>query len=102
MSTGRSGIKPFTLVRILATGGTIPEVEKDQVFLLVQSNEVSVCRLVEDPDFGFSMEHPRNEGALSVMARKAVETNCPQFMDSADAVVLICPEELATSAEWPH
>jgi hypothetical protein len=100
MSTGRPGIKPFTLVRILATGGTIPAVEQDHVFLLVQNNEVSVCRLVEDPDFGFSMEHPRNEGDLSDIARNAVETNCPQYMDCAEAVVLICPEDIATSAEW--
>ena len=70
------------------------------MFLLVQDNGVSVCRLVDDPDFGFSMLHPQNDGVLSVLALIAVKANCPQYLASADAVVLICPEEIARSAEW--
>jgi hypothetical protein len=100
MLTGGLSPLPFTIVRILATGQTIPPVGQGCVFLLVQDNGVSVCRLVDDPDFGFSMEHPRNDGVLAVLARKAVEANCPQYLASADAVVVICPEEIAKTAEW--
>jgi len=93
-------LSPFTVVRILATGQTVPSVEEGCVFLLVQDNGVSVCRLVADPDFGFSMEHPLNDRDLSVTARRAVEEECPHYLASADAVVLICPREIAKAAEW--
>jgi hypothetical protein len=100
MRSGPPGTSPFTVVRVLATGGTIPSVERQRALLLVQNNEVRVCRLAEDPDFGLSMEHPRNERELNVQAHQAVEMNCPHYLRSSDAIVLICPDLIAEAAEW--
>ena len=95
-------MKELTIIRISASGVTEPYVPPGTDILLIQDGLVQVGKLLHDPDdlATVYIDHPKNQAELGRRAKKIVEKQKPEYLESDFALIVTCPVEISRDVEW--
>lgn len=89
-------------IKVYADGRTAPRVDSGIDITLVQDNVVQVGKLNLGEQYVCSVEidHLKNQSDLDILATQIIKENKPEYLESKNSVIAICPKYIAEQMIW--
>ncbi len=95
-------LKELTLVNIIESGHTEPDIPFGTPVLLIYRGEVNVGVYSEDTDGQGSVytDHPTNQNELDPIATERIARDRPELLNTEKVLFVTCPDDIARQMKW--
>ncbi|WP_299437768.1 hypothetical protein [uncultured Aquimarina sp.] len=89
-------------IKVYGDGKTIPKVASGTYIILIQEKTVQVGKLYlgEQYDFYMEIDHPKNQSDLAILVTELIKEKKPEYLESENSIIVICPKYIADKMIW--